>query len=63
MLGRDEGTLFGVFSHIDFVGEDLPVLVQGYHVHLGTWVSLESHNLHPILQGEQEWGVKGDLSM
>ena len=51
-----------VIGHISFVGEGLLVPAQGYCVHLGTWVNLDSHSLHTILHGEHQVGVEGDLS-
>ena len=61
MFGRVVGTLFGVFGCVNFVGKDLPILAQGYCVHLGAWVNLGSYGLCPILCGEQQLGLEGDL--
>ena len=63
MFGEIEGYLFWIIGHVDFVGKDLPVLTQGYCVHLATWVNLDSHDLHPVLCGEQQSGVEGSLSI
>ena len=56
----DEGTFLEVFGHISFVMEDLLVPAQGYCVHLGAWVNLDSHGLYSILCGEHQAGVEGD---
>ena len=63
MFCGNDGALLGVFDHINFVGEDLPVSAQGYCVHLGTWVDLDSHGLYPVLCGEHQADVEGYLSV
>ena len=63
MFGGNEGALLGVFGHINFVGEDLPVPSQGCCVHLGAWVNVDTHSHHPILCAECQVGAEGDMSI
>ena len=55
---RAKGARFGVPGLIDFLGEKLPVPVQGDGVHLSTRVDLDSHQLYAILCGELQSSVE-----
>ena len=63
MFGGVKGSSFGVSGIIDFMGENIPVIAQEYCIYLCTWVYLDGFGLCPILHGEQQSSVKGDLSI
>ena len=51
-------TCLGIWLQIDFVGEDFPVLAQGYSFHQGTCVNPDSHSLCPFFVGSSTWVQK-----
>ena len=61
--GGIKSSLFGGSGLSDFVGKYLPIPAQGYCVDLYTMVDFTGHALGPILHGQQQSCIEGELSV